>query len=152
MAGYIREDKIKIMNEEKRPQSFSDFFQQGIEKLRQTVAFNKSKLEVPIKNRISELQDISARGHRARGFVDSAFWKEDLLPWLKQEANGIRPWSPGKPFDPFDVKANVFYDSGKVQLFGNLLNKLISWSQEGMQADKEMEFELKKLSSGKIPA
>lgn len=135
--------------EEKEPQSFSDFFTAAIEKLQESVGFNRAKIENRHRNRIAELREAVAKGQRAREFAHANFWTEDLLPWLRKEAGGVKPWRPGDSFDPYSVEANHFYHSGQAALLEKMLKRLTLWTEEGERAEQQIAFETKKIEEAR---
>lgn len=123
------------------PPLFEEFFNKAKETLNRVISLNRAKAEMPRENRIRELEIAAARGVRANVLVQSESWREDLLPFLQDEASQIRPWRPdsGKAFDPMAVDANYYYFSGKAVMVADLISRLQRWSDEGARAQRELD-------------
>ena len=136
--------------DEKEPTSWPEYFKAQITKLQEAIKKNRDDDDIPVRNRIRELQDVVALGHRCRGFVNSEFFKDDLMPWLQKEAGqAVVPWRPGQDFDPYSVQANHFFNSGKASVVESLLTWLHRSSDDGLRAEKQIAFEKRKLEVSK---
>lgn len=142
------------MSEEKEPTSFTDWHKNAFNKLKETLLFNAKKAEIPIQKRINELRDSVARGNRARNLVQLDVWKDDLIPFFQEECGGPMAWVPeeGKEFNITEVNAKHFFQSGKAVVLQRLLARLKRYSEEGVRAEAELEFEKKKIEQMKKAA
>jgi hypothetical protein len=128
------------------PKSFSDFFSGAISRIKESIKIQRSKKEEPIELVIARLQSVVARGDRAREFLSSNLWANDIEPFLKAEAAKChwKPWRPGDPILEHQVWAEHLYNSGRAAAYTRIIEEFRVRIEEGRAAAERLKFEMEK--------
>lgn len=119
---------------------FDDFFKLTMAKLRGVLDKRRDdhlRSQMTPQKRILELRAEVNRGLRTRNFLDSMFWKEDLEPFLRGEAQ-LKPWAPGGPLQLEEVSTMHLWNSGKVYLLSIMITRFGKWVESGDAASKTL--------------
>lgn len=124
---------------EKEPQSFEQHHAAELAKLKAAVEAKRAAQAQPIRARIVDLREKVAVATRAREFVQTSFWKDDLLPFMQAQSDrAMKPWRPGDPTDEKAVEAKYFFSSGMAVSTETVLSKLRQWIDDGDAAQREL--------------
>lgn len=128
-----------VVGIEEQPQSFEQHHSAELAKLKTALEAKAAQRLEPVRARVLELKTKVAAADRARAFVQSSFWAEDLLPFMQAQSDrAMKPWRPGEPTDQASVEAKYFFSSGMAVSTENVLSKLRQWMDDGDAARREL--------------
>jgi hypothetical protein len=126
------------VTEEKEPKEWGEFFSGTMGKLKSMLDKRKDDrllAQMTPEKRLIELRADIARGQRTRNFLDGAFWKEDLEPFLRNEAK-LKPWVPGDPLPLEQVSTLHLWNSGKVYILTMIVKQMGKWVEAENEAHR----------------
>ena len=128
-----------LAEKERDPVTFEQHHKAELARLTAALEAKAAQRLEPVRARILELKVKVAVADRARAFVQSTFWAEDLLPFMQAQSDrAMKPWRPGEPTDQASVEAKYFFSSGMAVSTENVLSKLRQWMDDGDAARREL--------------
>lgn len=135
------------------PKSWSTFFDgmkaklkraedaRDTEHLRQTDAQKEDEL------RLSE--DV-VRGRESERLLQSVFWREELEPFLREQAV-LKPWSPKDGYFSFArMIVEYVFGSGQVKVIERLVTTLHDWERRGVESNKILELRAERRRASRV--